>query len=93
MRRADPVAFIKAAIDSVGRPLGAKQIQIEPTFSQTVETILGDSERLQQVVSNLLSNAITFTPSAGRFQVVVECASSQVARWEGVENGKPIATP
>jgi signal transduction histidine kinase len=43
-----------------------------------VGPISGDRERMQQVVWNLLSNAIRFTPRDGRVQVRLERADSHV---------------
>ncbi|MCG3161146.1 MAG: Virulence sensor protein BvgS [Acidobacteria bacterium] len=40
--------------------------------------VLGDADRLQQVVWNLLSNAIKFTPKGGRVEVGIERVNSHV---------------
>ena len=40
--------------------------------------VLGDADRLQQVIWNLLSNAIKFTPAGGRVEVKVERSASHV---------------
>jgi CheY-like chemotaxis protein len=40
--------------------------------------VLGDPDRLQQVVWNLLSNAIKFTPKGGRVQVALERVNSHL---------------
>jgi CheY-like chemotaxis protein len=39
-----------------------------------VGTVIGDQDRLQQVVRNLLSNAVKFTPAGGRVSVCVRRA-------------------
>jgi CheY-like chemotaxis protein/anti-sigma regulatory factor (Ser/Thr protein kinase) len=70
--------IIEAAVDTVRPAADAKNIRLSVTLDPTAEEILGDAERLQQVVWNLLSNAIKFAPKGGRVDVRVERAGSQV---------------
>ena len=63
------VPVIEAAIDTVRLAANAKEIQIESLLDSSMEPILGDANRLQQVVWNLLSNAVKFTPKGGRVEV------------------------
>jgi PAS domain S-box-containing protein len=65
----DLVEVITAAIEVVQPLADAKNIQLESIVDTTIEKIWGDSDRLQQVVLNLLTNAIKFTPNGGRVEV------------------------
>lgn len=62
------VRVVEAAIDAVRPAAEAKQIRLQPVLDSHA-TIVGDADRLQQVVWNLLSNAIKFTQRGGRVQV------------------------
>jgi len=67
-----PVALtsvIEAAIDTVKPAAEAKDIQIAATIHASVGKVLGDPNRLQQIIWNLLSNAVKFTPKGGRVEV------------------------
>lgn len=65
----DLVEVITAAIEVVQSLANAKDIQLETILDTPIEKIWGDSDRLQQVVLNLLTNAIKFTPDGGRVEV------------------------
>jgi CheY-like chemotaxis protein len=71
------VRVVEAAIDAVRPAAEAKQIRLQPMLDSHA-TIVGDADRLQQVVWNLLSNAIKFTPKAGRVQIRLKREPSQV---------------
>jgi two-component system CheB/CheR fusion protein len=63
-------SIIEGAIDSIRNSAEAKAIQITSQLNPI--TIVGDSDRLQQVLWNILTNAIKFTPSGGRVEVSLE---------------------
>ena len=67
--RLDLVLVVNAAIESLQLPAEAKSIQIVSQL--TSATIVGDVDRLQQVLWNLLSNAIKFTPTGGRVEITL----------------------
>ena len=70
--RTDPVDLkevVEAAIQTVVPAAAAKRLTINRDISSA--TVIGDRNRLQQVVWNLLSNAVKFTPDSGRVDVAV----------------------
>jgi CheY-like chemotaxis protein/two-component sensor histidine kinase len=69
---------IEAAIDSVRPAMEAKRIRFQAVLDPATANVLGDPNRLQQVVWNLLSNAIKFTPKEGRVQVSLSRINSHV---------------
>src|SRR5262245_33396807 len=69
---------IENAVDVVRAAAEAKSVRLQVVLDTDVGLVLGDAERLQQVVWNLLSNAIKFTPKGGRVQVALERVNSHV---------------
>jgi CheY-like chemotaxis protein len=59
---------VESALEAVRPAAEAKGVRLQPVLDSHA-TIIGDADRLQQVVWNLLSNAIKFTPRGGRVQV------------------------
>ena len=88
VRRVEMPAVIDAAIESVRPAAEAKKIEVVPIVEGPA-TIVGDGERLQQVVWNLLSNAIKFTPNGGRIEVRLRTRGEEV-ELEVTDSGKGI---
>jgi hypothetical protein len=69
MRPVNLVSIIETAIEAVLPAVEAKAIRLDRVLPASVGLISGDSERLQQVIWNLLSNGIKFTPEKGRVEI------------------------
>ncbi|MBC1220981.1 response regulator [Nostoc sp. UCD121] len=68
---------IEAAIETVRLAAEAKSIEIERVFDPNIQQIIGDSARLQQVIWNLLTNAVKFSSAGGRVEIRLECKDLQ----------------
>jgi signal transduction histidine kinase len=81
---------IEAAADVV-RPLADdKGVQLSLTLDPTKDRVMGDATRLQQVVWNLLTNAVKFTPPGGNIDVRLNHSGSQ-AQITVSDTGKGIS--
>lgn len=66
------VDIINAALETVHLAAEAKHIDIQTVLNPVSGSILGDANRLQQVMWNLLSNAVKFTPVGGQVEIRME---------------------
>ena len=69
---------VEAALESIRPTAEAKGVRLHMNFAPHIGLVLGDRERLQQVVWNLLSNAVKFTKSGGLVSVNLQRAGSNV---------------
>ncbi|HWL88493.1 MAG TPA: response regulator [Polyangiaceae bacterium] len=72
MGRVQLPAIIQGSLDAVRIQADAKGIVLESSVDPFVPEIRGDPNRLTQVLANLLSNALKFTPAAGKIAVRLE---------------------
>jgi two-component system CheB/CheR fusion protein len=87
-RQIDLTWVVNAAIESVQLAAEAKNIQIGSQLDSAI--VMGDSDRLQQVLWNLLTNAIKFTAAGGRVEITLASVQNQ-AQIQVSDTGRGIA--
>ncbi|AGY57347.1 sensor histidine kinase [Gloeobacter kilaueensis] len=86
----DLLPVVLAAIESVRAAAEAKKITIETCFGEN-SLLNGDATRLQQVVWNLLTNAVKFTPVGGKMSIGVGRVGEHV-RLQVADTGQGISS-
>jgi len=71
LRPVNMVESVRAVVDSVGPTAHAKHQSLTATLPEEPVLVAGDRERLQQILWNLVSNALKYTPQKGRIEVAL----------------------
>ena len=86
----EPAKVVEAAIEAARPQAEIKSIRLACALDPTTGPVLADAGRLQQVVSNLLANAIKFTPGGGSIEVQIERVAGHV-RIQVRDTGRGIS--
>jgi signal transduction histidine kinase len=86
----DPKPIIDEVIASHEPIAESKQIQLASSIDDALPRINGDGDRLAQALTNLLGNAMKFTPAGGTVRLSVRHSDGKV-RFEVADSGPGIA--
>jgi PAS domain S-box-containing protein len=81
---------VSAAVDGIRATAEAKSINLQVLVNPEAGVIKGDAGRLQQVLWNLLTNAVKFTPRGGRVYLTLRRVDSSV-EIEVADTGRGIS--
>lgn len=90
MGRMDLSATVQAALDMVRPAAEARNIRISVDDLGDAVPLWGDQARMQQVIGNLLTNAVKFTPRGGYVQISIQKAGAWI-ELSVEDNGPGIA--
>lgn len=83
-------SVVEAALESVKAEAKRKDLSIEAHLDRSLSPMSGDASRLEQIVANLLTNAVKFTPEGGRISVSVD-AEDGAGRIRVHDSGQGIS--
>jgi signal transduction histidine kinase len=90
LRPVDVAQTVGEAVEVIRHSADAKHIDLETIVEPGTYHVMGDPDRLRQVVWNLLSNAVKFTPEGGRVELRLERDAREV-RIVVTDSGRGIA--
>jgi len=89
-RPVSPAALVHAAVERLEDDVAERGLSLYVDISSTLPDVLADPERAIQVLTNLLTNALRYTPPPGDIKVTV-AQRDQAVRFEVTDTGIGIA--
>ena len=86
-----PAEAVRLAVGGMLPLFDEKGVELKSAVSEDLPSVLADVDRVVQVLSNLLSNALRHTPDGGRVVVEAEASDDDEVTFEVTDTGTGIA--
>jgi signal transduction histidine kinase len=90
-RTVDLADEIATTVEALRPTAEGKGLALALTLDPSVGVIVGDPHRCRQVISNVVSNAVKYTPQGGRIEVALVRVGHDIARIVVRDNGVGIS--
>lgn len=90
LKPTDLADAIRTALETVRPMATAKDVVLDSALESSLPSILGDATRLQQILCNLLGNAVKFNATGGRVEVIARRSGTRIEICV-VDSGKGIS--
>ncbi len=81
LQEAEPKSLTEDVVDGFRPPAQAKGITLHETYAPDMGSLYCDPARMRQVLSNLLTNALKFTPAGGRVFIGLRRRGERIQWW------------
>ncbi len=89
-RAIDLATVCRDVMDNLESNVSARSQQIDTDIPMDLPTVYGDPEQIKQVITNLLDNAIKYTPEGGRISLSILHRTTQKIQVSICDNGPGI---
>lgn len=91
LKPTDPRILLEEVVQSLQSWAHSKHLSIQLTFSEKISPIMADRDRVTQVLINLISNALKFTPANGKITVHAQTMGAQYLKISVTDTGPGIS--
>jgi signal transduction histidine kinase len=92
LRPVDPVAVVRGAVQQLDRQIQDSEVSISIEIDPRVPSMQSDETKLKQILLNVISNGVKFTPAGGRVTIkLVSSSDDHTVRFEISDTGIGIA--
>jgi len=85
-----PATLIDSALERYSAAASEKSIRLDTTAAPDLPKVLADELRISQVLANLVTNAVRFTPAGGRIVIAAEREGDEAVRFSVSDTGPGI---